>query len=211
MSDEQEREHGHDHDHEHGHDHEHHHDHGHDHDHDHDHHDHDHALIVDRLPEGTWNIDPHGSEVLFKAKAFGFLPVTGLFEDFVGQLAVDAAGGVNGQLVVQMASINSGWGRRDERLRGPDYFQIDKYPEMVFTLEKIEASGSEHLNLSGSLKIHDKSVPLNFPVYAIAHGDHLHLEGEVMVDHDIAGLGWSKPFFVADRLRLDTALTLTRA
>jgi polyisoprenoid-binding protein YceI len=196
------------HDHEHGHDHEHHHDHGHDHDHEHDH---DHALIVERLPEGAWKIDPHGSEVLFKAKAFGFLPVTGLFEDFHGELSVDATGGITGHLVVQMASINSGWGRRDERLRGADYFQVDKYPEMVFTLEKIEPSGSEHQDLSGSLQIHDKSVPLSFPVYAIAHGDHLHLEGEVIVDHDVAGLGWSKPFFVGDRLRLDTALTLTRA
>ena len=196
------------HDHEHGHDHEHHHDHGHDHDHEHDH---DHALIVERLPEGAWKIDPHGSEVLFKAKAFGFLPVTGLFEDFHGELSVDATGGITGHLVVQMASINSGWGRRDDRLRGADYFQVDKYPEMVFTLEKIEPSGSEHKDLSGSLQIHDKSVPLSFPVYAIAHGDHLHLEGEVIVDHDVAGLGWSKPFFVGDRLRLDTALTLTRA
>jgi len=196
------------HDHEHGHDHEHHHDHGHDHDHEHDH---DHALIVERLPEGAWKIDPHGSEVLFKAKAFGFLPVTGLFEDFHGELSVDATGGITGHLVVQMASINSGWGRRDDRLRGADYFQVDKYPEMVFTLEKIEPSGSEHQDLSGSLQIHDKSVPLSFPVYAIAHGDHLHLEGEVIVDHDVAGLGWSKPFFVGDRLRLDTALTLTRA
>ncbi len=32
-----------------------------------------------------------------------------------------------------------------------------------------------------------------------------------MVDHDVAGLGWSKPFFVGNRLRLETALTLIRA
>lgn len=190
--------------HEHGHDHEHRHE-GHDHD-----HDHDHALIVDRLPEGTWRIDPHGSEVLFKARAFGFLPVTGVFEDFAGELSVDAAGGVGGGLVVQMASINSGWGRRDAKLRGASYFQVDSYPEMTFTLAKLEPSGAEHLHLSGSLQIRDRSVPLDFPVYAIAHGDHLHLEGRVMVDHDVAGIGWSKPFFVGNRLRLETALTLVR-
>jgi polyisoprenoid-binding protein YceI len=198
------------HDHEHGHDHEHHHDHGHDHDHD-DGHDHDHALIVDRLPEGVWKIDQHGSEVLFKAKAFGFLPVVALFEDFHGELSADAAGGVGGQLVLETASINSGWGRRDERLRSAAYFDVDKYPQMTFTLEKIEPSASEHLNLSGTLQVLDRPVPLSFPVYAIAHGDHLHLEGEVTVDHDLAGVGWSKPFFVGDRLKLETALTLTQS
>jgi polyisoprenoid-binding protein YceI len=196
------------HDPEHGHDHEHHHDHGHDHDHDHDH---DHALIVDRLPAGAWKIDPHGSEVLFKSKAFGFLPVVALFEDFHGELTADATGGVGGRLVIETASINSGWGRRDERLRSAAYFDVASHPEMTFTLERLEPSGSEHLNLSGSLQVLDRSAPLSFPVYAIAHGDHLHLEGEVMVDHDLAGIGWSKPFFVGNRLRLETALTLTRA
>jgi polyisoprenoid-binding protein YceI len=195
--------------HEHSHDHGHHHE-GHDHEHDHDH-DHDHALIVDRMPQGAWQVDPHGSEVLFKARAVGVIPVVAVFEDFSGALSVDASGGASGRLVIQAASINSGWERRDKRLRGPLYFQIDRYPEMVFTLDAITPSGSEHMNLSGSLQIHDRSVPLEFPVYVIAHGDHLHLEGQVMVDHDVAGLGWPKPFFIGKRLRLETALTLARA
>lgn len=185
--------------------------HDHDDDHDHDDHDHGHALIVDRLPEGTWQVDPHGSEVLFKARAFGVLPVTAVFEDFSGQLEVDSAGSVSGQLVIRTASINSGWGRRDATLRSASYFDVDNHPEMFFTLAKIEPGGSEQMNLSGTLQIRQKSAPLSFPVYAIAHGDHLHLEGQVMVDHDVAGIGWSKPFFVANRLRAEAALTLTRA
>ncbi|MDE3130050.1 MAG: YceI family protein [Acidobacteriota bacterium] len=192
---------------EHSHDHEHRHE-GHDHAHDHGH---DHALIVDRLPAGTWRIDPHGSEVLFKARIFGFLPMTGLFEDFAGELSADPTGGVSGQLVVQTASVDSGWARRDRRLRSASYFDVDRHPQMVFTLERIEPSGADQMSLSGSLQIQHASAPLSFPVYVIAHGDHLHLEGRVMVDHDLAGLGWSKPFFVADRLSLEVALTLTRA
>jgi polyisoprenoid-binding protein YceI len=114
-------------------------------------------------------------------------------------------------LVVRTASINSGWGRRDANLRSAEYFHIDRFPEMTFTLEKIEPSGSDHMNLTGALHIRDRSVTLDFPVQAIAHGDHLHLEGQVMVDHDVAGVGWSKPFFVGNRLRAEAALTLVRA
>lgn len=194
----------------HGHDHDHHHDHGHDHDHDHDHdHENDHALITGPLPEGLWTVDPHGSEVLFKAKAFRVLPVTGIFEDFTGTLTAGTGGAVSGTIVIQAASVNTGWARRDAKLRGAEYFQVDRYPEMVFTLD-VEPTGAEHQQLSGALRIHEKSVPLSFPVYAIAHGDHLHLEGEVDVDHDLAGLGWSKPFFVGDLVRIETALTLIR-
>ena len=193
--------------HEHSHDHEHSHE-GHDHG---DDHDHDHALIVDRLPAGVWQIDPHGSEVLFKAKAFGFLPVTGIFEDFHGQITVDASGGVTGQLVIQAASVNSGWRRRDANLRSAAYLDVAEHPEVTFTIDAIEPSGSEHQSLGGSLDLRRKSVALSFPVYAIAHGDHLHLEGEVMVDYDLAGLGWSKPPFVGNQLRLEIALTLSRS
>ncbi len=197
----------HDHDHEHhGHDREHN---GHDHD---DADDHDHALIVDRLPEGVWQVDPDGSEVFFKARAlFGLLPVTGIFEQFSGELTVNGEGGVSGRLVVQAASVNSGIDRRDADLRSASYFDIDAYPEMTFTVEKLEPSGSEHLDLSGTLQIQHRSVPLTFPVYAIAHGDHLHLEGKVTIDHDAAGLGWSKPILVGKRVRAEAALTLSRA
>ena len=203
----------HDHDHEHhGRDHDHEHD-GQDYDHDDHYHDHDHhyyVLIVDQR-EGC-PVDPDGSEVFFKARAlFGLLPVTGIFEQFSGELTVTAEGGVSGRLVVQPASINSGIDRRDADLRSASYFDTDAYPEMTFAVEKLEPSGSEHLNLSGTLQIQQKTVPLTFPVYAIAHGDHLHLEGKVTVDHDAAGLGSSKPLLVGKRVRAEAALTLTRS
>jgi polyisoprenoid-binding protein YceI len=219
MSEETEHEHhghdheGHDHDHE-GHDHDHDgHDHDHDgHDHDHDGHDHDHTLIVDRLPEGLWQIDADGSEVLFKARAlFGLLPVTGEFKHFEGEMTVDAEGAASGRLVVDTASINSGIRKRDADLRSASYFDSEKYPQMTFTLDKLEPSGEDHLNVSGTLQLLDKSIPLSFPVYAIAHGDHLHLEGRVTVDHDVAGLGWAKPAMVGKTVRAEAALTLSRS
>lgn len=197
----QEREHAHDHEHRHE-----------GHDHDHGHGDvHDHALIVERMPAGDWEVVPKGSELLFKARAFGFLPVTGVFENFAGALSAEASGAVSGRLVVQTSSINTGWARRDTTLRGPAYLDTDEHPEMIFTLDRLAASGSDHMDLGGSLQLRDSSVPLDFPVYVITHGEHLHLEGEVTVDYDLAGLGWSKPFFIGGRVRLEVALTLIRA
>lgn len=193
--------------HEHAHDHEHRHE-GHDHDHAEDH---DHALIVDRMPAGVWEIVPKGSELLFKARAFGFLPVTGVFESFEGALTAEPSGAVSGKLVVQTSSVDTGWARRDTTLRGAAYFDTDRHPEMSFTLDRLAASGSDHMDLGGSLQIHDSSVPLDLPVYVITHGEHLHLEGEVMVDYDPAALGWPKPFFIGRRIRLEAALTLIRA
>lgn len=211
MSDEHEV-HGHD-DHDHDeHDHDHHgHDHGHEHDHDHEH-EHDHALIVDRLPEGAWRVDPDGSEVLFRGRSlFGLLPVNGIFNRFSGELNVDAAGTAVGTLTVEPGSITTGIEKRDTHLKSADFFDVKSYPTFTFTLVTIEPSGHDHLNLTGALELAGKRIPLSFPIYAIAHGDHLHLEGRTIVDHAAAGLKWSRPGMVGKKIKVGAALTLIRA
>lgn len=198
----------------HVHDHEHAHDHAHDEGHDHDghDHDHDHALIVDRLPAGVWEVEHGSSEVNFRAKAlFGLIPVNGFFDGFSGELRVDENGTARGALVVQTGTLKTGIGRRDADLKSPRYLDSTQHPQMTFTLESIAPSGDDHLNLTGSLVVREKTIPLSFPVYAIQHGDHLHIEGRVQVDHHAAGFDWAKPGMVGKAVRADVALTLTSA
>jgi len=203
-------EHGHGHDHEHDHE-------GHERDHEgHDHeghdHDHDHTLIVDRLPAGAWTVDHASSEVLFRAKAlWGLLPVTGMFEQFNGEMTVDADGSASGRLTVGTASLKTGIGRRDADLRSASYFDAANHPEMIFGLEQVAPTGEDHLEVTGTLTIRDTEIPVVFPIYAIAHGDHLHIEGQILVDHDAAGLGWAKFGMVGKTARAELALTLNPA
>jgi len=199
---------GHDHD-----DHEHHgHDHGHDHDHDHEGHDHDHQLIVDRLPAGVWTVDHSSSEVNFRARGMlGLVPVNGFFDQFSGELRVGEDGDAHGMLVIETGTLKTGIEKRDADLKSARYLAAEEYPQMNFTLESIEPGSDDHLTLTGSLLVRDKAIPLSFPVYAILHGDHLHIEGKVRVDHHAAGFDWARPGMVAKVARADVALTLTSA
>jgi polyisoprenoid-binding protein YceI len=189
---------------------------GHEHDHDdhddhegHDH-EHDHTLIVDRLPAGVWLVDHEASEVNFRARAmFGLVPVNGFFDGFSGELRVDEQGKVQGSLVVQTGTLKTGIGRRDADLKSGSYFGAEEYPEMIFTIDSIEPGREDHLTLTGNLALRDKTIPLSFPVYVIEHGDHLHIEGRIQVNHQAAGLGWAKPGMVGKTVRADVALTLT--
>jgi len=152
----------------------------------------------------------HGSsEVNFRAKAlFGLIPVNGFFDEFSGELRVDEDGKARGTLVVQTGTLKTGIDRRDADLRSPRYLGSTEHPQMTFTLESIEPSGDDHLKLTGSLAVREKTIPLSFPVYAIQHGDHLHIEGRVQIDHHAAGFDWAKPGMVARVVRADVALTL---
>jgi polyisoprenoid-binding protein YceI len=199
MMDEHEQDHGgHDHEQDHG---------GHDHD-----RGHDHKLITDRLPAGRWRVDPEGSEVLFKARTlFGLIPVSGEFGRFRGELDAQPDGSVSGELVVDTDSVSSGIARRDAHLRSDDFFGVGEHPQLIFVLDQVTPSGEDHLEVTGELQIREVTIPLAFTIYAIAHGDHLHIEGRADIDHEAAGLGWVRPAMVSAKARADIALTLTRA
>ena len=175
-------------------------------------HEHDHVLIVDRLPAGAWRVEASGSEVAFTARTLlGLVPVRGRFERFRGELRVDPDGGADGALVIESASIQTGLARRDRDLRSGAYFDVERHPQMTFTLERIVPGRQRQLDVVGTLGVCGKTIAISFQAQAIAHGDHLHVEGSVVVDHDLAGLGWSKPGLVSSRVRAQVALTLTRA
>ena len=172
--------------------------------------DHDHEELVDGLPPGIWRIDPDSSQVNFRARTFFVLPVNGFFETFEGELRVDGEGNASGSLVIETASLGTGLGRRDHHLRGADFFLVERFPQMTFTVESLVAT-SDGLELTGALTVRDRSLPLTFPVTAIAHGDHLHLEARVVVDHETAGWGWARPGLVSRTARAAVALTLRPA
>jgi polyisoprenoid-binding protein YceI len=180
---------------------------------DHDHDDHgEHQLIADRLPEGEWTVASSGSAVNFSTRAiFGIVPISGVFESFTGAMQVAADGAASGHLVVETGSLDTGITQRDEHLKSADFFNALEHPHMVFTVDAITPSGDEHLNLSGALQIRDRTIPMAFPVYAVAHGDHLHIEGRASVDHKQAGLGWATPGRIGSKVKVQISLTLTRS
>jgi polyisoprenoid-binding protein YceI len=171
---------------------------------------HEHEELVGGLPPGTWRVDPDSSQVNFRSRTLFVLPVNGFFEQFGGELRVDGEGNASGSLVIETASLRTGVRRRDHDLRGARYFLVEQFPQMTFTIESLAARG-DGLELTGALVIRDRSLPLSFPVTAIAHGDHLHLEARVVVDHETAGLGWAKPGMVSRTARAEVALTLLPA
>jgi len=169
--------------------------------------------VLARLPTGTWRVDRDSSQVNFRARTLFVLPVNGFFDRFGGELTVTAEGGATGTLSIDVGSIQTGIGRRDEQLLGADYFAVAQHPEMAFVVTSAAAGPPdvfEHdrIELTGSLRIRDRSLPLSFPVSAIAHGDHLHLEARVVIDHAAAGLGWARPALVGRSARAEVALTL---
>jgi polyisoprenoid-binding protein YceI len=162
------------------------------------------------LPSGDWHVDPARSQVHFHTRAmFGLFPVLGKFERFSGTLHVPDAGEASGELRLEAESVRTGIGKRDAHLRTEDFFYADAHPHVTFDLAELRPDGDAH-QVSGTLRIRDKALPIDAGATITANGSALQIDARFPVNHHAAGLGWAKPGMVRKIVDADIKLTLTR-
>jgi polyisoprenoid-binding protein YceI len=102
----------------------------------------------------TYNVDPSHTTIQFKVKNMLIMNVKGVFEKFKGTVDIDETDVTksNVDVSIETASINTGIDRRDNDLRGPDFFDVVKFPTMRFVSTIVEA-GTDNLKVTGNLTI----------------------------------------------------------
>src|SRR5450432_3561904 len=99
-----------------------------------------------------WLIDPAHSEIHFKVRHLVISTVTGSFKKFEG--SVEAEKDDFSDAVVQFsadtASIDTNNEQRDGHLKSDDFFNAEKYPNLIFVSTGIEKDEDEY-TLKGNL------------------------------------------------------------
>ncbi|MCT1357969.1 MULTISPECIES: YceI family protein [Rothia] len=114
------------------------------------------------LTAGTWTLDPAHSEVAFTVRHAGISKVRGIFEQTEAELhAGETAQDSSVRATVQIASINTKNEGRDGHVKGPEFFDAENHPQMVFESTEITADG-EDLTLVGNLTIKGETRPVTF-------------------------------------------------
>lgn len=107
------------------------------------------------VPTGTWNVDPAHSRVGFAVKHLGIATVRGVFKEFEGSLEIgEDLASTKARGTVQTASVDTSEPSHDGHLRGPDFFDVESYPEITFESTSIEAAGEDEWKVLGNLTIH---------------------------------------------------------
>src|SRR5688500_16089268 len=93
---------------------------------------------------GTYNFDKAHSFIGFKVKHMGLIEVPGFFRDFTGTVNYDAKDPLRStvEFTAKATSIDTGVGGRDTHLRSPDFFEVEKFPEITFKSTKVEKRGA---------------------------------------------------------------------
>jgi polyisoprenoid-binding protein YceI len=111
-----------------------------------------------------WNLDKAHTNINFSIKHF-FTPVSGKFEDFNVDLNFDPnnLSGSNINVDINVASVNTGNEKRDNHLQTADWFDAEKYPQIVFKSDEIINKGDNNFIARGKLKIKDIEKEIELP------------------------------------------------
>jgi len=104
-----------------------------------------------------WALDASHSEVLFKVKHLMITNVTGKFGTYSADVETEGDDFTTAKIkfTINTASVNSNDDNRDGHLKGADFFDVEKYPEMTFVSTSYKAKGGEDFELTGDLTIKD--------------------------------------------------------
>lgn len=173
------------------------------------------------IPAGTYRLDPVHSSASFAVKHMVVATFRGRFEDFDATLTIDDAGTANLSGTVQVGSIEV----KDENLRAhlgsPEFFDVERFPEIRFESDQIEIGQDGELKIAGDLTIKDQTRRVEstgtISGPAVTFGDvvKVGLTLETVIDRTQYGLTWNAPlpkggFALADEVKLTAELELAR-
>jgi polyisoprenoid-binding protein YceI len=120
------------------------------------------AALAAPAVAATYTIDRAHSGVGFKVKHLMVSNVRGTFNDFAGTVVYDPADPQSWQVeaTIQATSIDTGEPKRDEHLRTDAFFDVAKFPTLVFKSTGVTANKDGTFLLKGDLTMHGVTQPV---------------------------------------------------
>lgn len=110
----------------------------------------------------TWVEDPAHSKLGFTVTHLGIADVPGYFGDYDVTIETyeDDFSDAKVELTAQTVSIDTRVEKRNNHLKSPDFFNVEKYPTMRFESTDIKEVGDDKYELTGDLTLHGVTKPV---------------------------------------------------
>jgi len=125
------------------------------------------TLFIGANAQNTnWNIDPTHTNVKFSVTHLMVTEVDGNFKTFNGKVVAPTPDFNNAsvEFSVDVNSINTDNTDRDNHLKGDDFFNAAKYPQMTFKSSSFKKVKDNKYELIGDLTIRDVTKRVTFDV-----------------------------------------------
>jgi polyisoprenoid-binding protein YceI len=124
------------------------------------------VLVSASALASDWDIDSAHTHVGFGVKHMMISTVHGAFKTFTGNVALNDADITKSKvhLEIDAGSITTDNDKRDEHLKSPDFFDVAKFPKLVFDSTNVQKTGPDSLNVTGNLTIKTVTRPVTLIV-----------------------------------------------
>ncbi|RNC84553.1 MAG: polyisoprenoid-binding protein [Balneola sp.] len=139
------------------------------------------SVAMVNIQSTPWTVDKSHSSVNFEIRHF-FSNVAGSFEDYSADVkfSPDNLGESSIDVSIAVASVNTKNERRDGHLQSGDFFEVETYPNITFTSDRIEATGDNNFVAYGTLTIKDVSKDFELPFTLLGVMDNPFREGTMV-------------------------------
>jgi polyisoprenoid-binding protein YceI len=160
----------------------------------------------------VYEIIPVESKIKFGVKAS--VPIEGVFDKWGATLtftSTDLSTGVL-EIKIQAASVDTGSGLKNGKLKGKDFFDVSQNPLITFRSTKIEQTGSTTFEVDGDFTIRGVTRPEKLTLTVSGRGTTTGtISGTMAFDRKDYGMNSGIPFIkIADRVEVDVDLRWKR-
>jgi polyisoprenoid-binding protein YceI len=167
---------------------------------------------LSRAQAPVFAVTPVSSKITFFVKAS--VDLTGTFEKWDATLtyaSTDVTTGVF-DVKIQAASVNTGSGMKDGKLKSKDFFNVEQDPYITFHSSKVVQTGPTTFDVPGTFTIRGVSKPetLTLTVEGKGTGSGT-IKGTMAFDRKDFGMNSGIPFIkIADRVEVNIDLKVKR-
>jgi polyisoprenoid-binding protein YceI len=148
------------------------------------------------------------SSVKFDVKAS--VAIKGKFDKWDSALTFQSSDVTTGALEIniQTDSVDTGSGMKNRKLKGKDFFDVERYPAITFKSTKIVQVSHEHFEVDGDLTIRGVTYPEKLTLIVSHNESHLgDIRGKMIFDRKKYGMNKGIPFIsIADHVEINVHL-----
>jgi polyisoprenoid-binding protein YceI len=113
-----------------------------------------------------WTFDLAHSSINFTVRHMVVSKVRGRFTRWGGSLEMDEQDPARASVDVSIdtSSVETGVEQRDTHLRSPDFFDVERFPNIAFRSTRVERAGEGTYRMTGDLTIHGVTRPVTLDV-----------------------------------------------
>ncbi|GJD45650.1 Protein YceI [Methylobacterium cerastii] len=125
-----------------------------------------------QIQSGTYAVDPGHTQVGWRVSHMGFSNYAGGFSDVSGSLTLDPKNPAASKLSIKVpvASVTTTSAKLTGELKGDQWLDAGKYPDMTFVSTKVAPAGKDHAKVTGDLTLHGVTKPVTLDVTLVGAG-----------------------------------------